>query len=230
MTRIFTIILLLTLVSCRKEIEPKVPYFKFDIIGQELLSGLNLNDTLKFEGSNGSSRHYSIFKMEPVKQDVQDCSWNLGTCVTYYHFDFLRIYFIRTDTIPPPPNSPLTASLTKQMQLPLNVDKKNLPKDIQAKVIIYGGLVDFNALPQTGPGRSSPSITFPDYYQTFNFTSYSNSVRTYTEVSIIKSGNNSVYVDPINGTNYTVNEVWFDKKYGLVFFKDVFGNSWSRIN
>ena len=220
----------MTLFSCRKNIEPKEPYFKFDSVGEELLSGLNFNDTLKFAGSNGSFRNYRIFKIEPVKQTVQDCSWNVGTCVTYYYFDFLRIYFIRTDTIPPPPNSPLTASLTKQMQLPLNVDKKNIPKDVQAKALVYGGLVDFNAVPTSGPGWSAPYITYPDYYQPFNFTTYSNSVRTYTEVAIIKSGNNSVNVDPISGRTYTVNEIWFDKKYGLVFFKDVFGNSWSRTN
>lgn len=116
------------------------------------------------------------------------------------------------------------------MQLPLDVDKKNIPKDVQAKAHVFGGFVDFNAFPSPGPVWTSPYITYPDFYQPLSLTTYSNAVRTYTEVVIIKSGNNSVYVDPLYGTQYTVNEVWFDKKYGVVFFKDVFGNSWSRTN
>jgi hypothetical protein len=230
MIRLYSIFILLTLVACRKNIEPKEPYFKFDRMGEQLLSGINLNDTIKFAGSNGSNRQYRVFKIEPVKQTVQDCSWNTGYCITYYYYDFLKIYFIRTDTIPPSPNSPLTASLTKQMQLPLDIDKKKIPKDVQAKAHVFGGLVDFNAKPAPEPVWISPYIIYPDFYQPITLTTYTNAVRTYTEVVIIKSGNNSVYVDPLNGTQYTVNEVWFDKKYGMVFFKDVFGNSWSRTN
>ena len=230
MSRIYTIIIILTLVACRKNIEQKEPYFKFDSVGEQLLSGIKLNDTIKFAGSNGSNRQYKVIRIEPLKQTVEDCSWNFGTCVTYYYFDFLKIYFIRTDTIPPPPNSPLTASLTKQMQLPLNIDKKNIPKDVQAKAHVFGLLVDFNAIPAPGPVWTSPYITYPDFYQPVTFTTYSNAVRTFSEVVIIKSGNNSVYIVPLYGSQYTVNEVWFDKKYGVVFFKDVFGNSWSRTN
>ncbi|MEO5946686.1 MAG: hypothetical protein ABIP79_07690 [Chitinophagaceae bacterium] len=201
MSRIYLIIIILTVVSCRKDIEPTELYFKFDIVGEQLLSEIKLHDTLKFAGSNGSNREYRVFKIEPVKQSVQDCSWNFGTCVTYYYFDFLKIYFKRTDTIPPPPNSPLTASLTKQMQLPFNVDKKNIPKGVQAKALVYGGLVDFNAIPSPGPVWTAPYITYPDYYQPLNFISYSNVVRTYSEVVVIKSGNNSVYFDPLYGSH-----------------------------
>ncbi len=46
----------MTLVACRKDIEPREPYFKFDTIGEQLLSGLKVNDTLQFVGSNGSIR------------------------------------------------------------------------------------------------------------------------------------------------------------------------------
>ena len=72
------------------------------------------------------------------------------------------------------------------MQLPLNVDKKKIPKDVQVKALVYCGLVNFNAIPPSGAVWSSPYISFPDYYQPFNFTIYSYSVRTYTEVTIIK--------------------------------------------
>ena len=230
MIRFYLIIILLILVSCRKDNEPIEPYFKFDSVGEQLLSGIKLNDTLKFAGSNGSYRAFKVFKVEIVKQADQDCSWNFGTCVTYYHYDYLKLYFIRIDTIPPFPDRPLTASLTKQVQLPVDVDKKNIPKGIQTKTYLFGELVDFNSIPTPGPVWTFPSITYPDFYQPITFTSYSNAVRTYPEVVVIKSNNNSVYIDPHFGSRYTVNEVWFDKKFGIVFFKDVFGNSWKKLN
>ncbi len=217
--------------SCSKETVNNEPYFKFDNVGELLLSSVKVNDTIKFAGSNGSHREYRVFKVDKTKETVQECSWNFGTCVTYYYYDLFRIYYIRTDSTPSPPNSPLTYTLSKQMQLPLGVDKKNLPKDAQTKAIVYGGaFIDFNAIPAPGPVLTYPYITYPDFYQPFTLTSYSNALTTYTDVVIIKSGNNSVYVDPFSGTKYTINEVWFDKKHGFVFFKDVFGNSWSRTN
>ena len=74
MIRFYLIIITLTLISCGKDIEPKEPYFSFDAVGEHLLSGLKLNDTLKFAGSNGSNREYRVFKIEKTKQSVQDCS------------------------------------------------------------------------------------------------------------------------------------------------------------
>jgi hypothetical protein len=114
------------------------------------------------------------------------------------------------------------------MQLPLDVDKSNIPKDVKAKAFVFGGaFIDYNAIPpQVG---STPYIIFPDFYAPQALISYSNSVRTYTNVIVIKSGNNSVYTE-YNGNIYTVNEVWFDKLYGFVFFKDIYGTTWSRIN
>lgn len=228
MSRFYFVITILTLASCRKDTETPEPYFKFDSIGEQLLSGVKLNGTLKFKGSNGSYREFRVFEIQKSKQTVQECSWNFGTCKIYYHFDNLKFYFLRTDSTTLPPNSPLTYSLTLQMQLPLDVDKNNIPKDVQAKATVHGNaFIDYNAIPPQG--SFSPYIVFPDFYTPQTLTSYSNPVRTYIDVIVIKSGNNSVYKDYF-GNNYTVNEVWFDKRYGFVFFKDIFGNSWSRTN
>ena len=217
-------------VSCGKEKLPTEPYFKFDAIGEQLLSGIKLNDTIKFAGTNGSNRQYLVFKIEKVKQTVQDCSWTLGTCNIYYHHDFEKFYFQRLDTIPPFPNSPLTATMTKQMQLPSGIDKKNIPKDVQVKTHFYGFLVDFNTFPQALPAGTTTFVTYPNFYTPLNYFTYSNTTRTFSEVVKLTSGNTSVFVDPTSGSRYTVNEVWFDKKFGVVFFKDVFANSWSRTN
>jgi len=230
MNRLYLIIIILSLVSCRKAIEPKVPYFKFDSVGEQLLSGLKLNDTLKFSGSNGTHQEYRVFKIEKLKQTVQDCSWNFGTCVTYYHYDFLKIYFTRTDSLPPP-ISPLTYSMILQMQLPNGIDEKNIPKDVKAKALVWGNaFIGYNKIPTQSNTWISPYIDYPDFYSSLQTTTYSNSSRAYNEVLIIKSGNNTVYIDTLYGFQSTINEVWFDKKYGFVFFKDVFGNSWSRTN
>jgi hypothetical protein len=114
------------------------------------------------------------------------------------------------------------------MQLGKDIDKEKVPKDAQSKATVHGNaFIDYNAIPPQG--SFSPYIVFPEFYTPHTLTTYSNTIRTYTDVIVIKSANNNVFVDYF-GTIYTVNEVWFDKKFGFVFFKDVFGNTWSRTN
>lgn len=222
-------ILILLLAACGKDIEPTTPYLVFDEQANQLLSEVKINDTLSFRGTNGTRRTYKVLRREQTKEVVQDCTWNTGGCTVYYYYDVLTIYFLRTDSVPPAPNPPLVYTLKMQMQLPPGTNKKNIPKDVKGRAVVYGNaFIDFNALP-TPPGYSG-YITYPDYYQPLNTTTFSNTVRSYSDVVILTSGNNSVWVDPIYGFNYTINEVWFDKKYGFVYFKDVFGNSWSRTN
>ncbi len=231
MTRLLIIAFLLTLLSCSKETVNNEPYFSFDNIGLTLLSEMKVNDTLKFVGTNNTRQEYRIYKIEKTKETVQDCNWNTGACRIYYYFDKIQFYFIRTDSISIPPNSPLTYTLNLQMQIPITVDKQNIPKDTKAKASIFGNsFINFNAIPLNSPTYTSPYISYPDFYTTIPMTTFTNSIRTYNEVIILNSGNNSPYINPTNSYISTINEVWFDKKYGFVFFKDVFGNSWRRIN
>jgi hypothetical protein len=171
MHRLYFTLLVFTFFSCSKDKASHEPYFKFDQVGNLLFSEIKVNDTIKFAGSNGSTRMYNVFKIENSKETVQDCSWNFGTCVTYYHYDLSRIYFLRTDTIPLPPNSPMTSSISKQMQIPLHLDKKNLPEGVKARTVVYGGYVDFNAVP--------PKEFYPDFMITtsvYVFTEFENVV------------------------------------------------------
>ena len=231
MTRLLTILFLLTLLSCSKETINKEPYFQFDNIGLELLSELKLNDTLKFIGTNNTRQEYKIYKIEKIKEVDQDCSWNTGACKIYYYYDKVHYYFIRTDSVATPPNGPLTYSLISQMELPYNIDKKNIPVGTKAKASLFGNaFIGYNAIPANSQSWTAPYITYPDFYISQTTVSYVNSVKTFNNVLIINSGNNSPYTDPLYGYISTVNEVWFDKKYGFVFFKDVFGNSWRRTN
>ena len=231
MNRILIIIFLLTLLSCKKEITDSEPYFSFDNIGLSLLSEVKINDTLKFVGSNNTLQNYRVYKIEKTKETVQDCSWNTGACKIYYYIDKVQFYFIRIDSVPTPPNAPSTYSLILQMQLPNNIDKNNIPKDVQARALIFGNaFINYNKIPVNSPTYISPYINYPDFYTTISFTTFTNSLKTYNDVIVLKSGNNSPYITPIYGSISTVNEVWFDKKFGFVFFKDIYGNTWSKTN
>jgi len=231
MKRLFYFLFFLTLLSCNKERVESKPYFAFDEVGRKLLSELKLNDTLKFIGTNNNIQNYRIFKIDKTKEIVEDCGFTTGTCKTYYYFDKVRFHFLRTDSIPFSPSSPLTYTFTLQMQIPTNVDKENIPNDVKAKALIFGNaFIGYNAIPGNSPTYISPYINYPDFYSTNPIITYVNAVKTYDEVVVIKSGNNSAYVDPLYGFVYTINEVWFDKKYGFVLFKDVYGNEWKKIN
>lgn len=231
MNRILILLFLLTLISCKKEKIDSEPYFKLDNIGLSLLSGIKINDTLNFVGSNNTRQTYMVYKIEKSKETVQDCSFTTGYCKIYYHFEKVKFGFTRIDSVPLPPSAPLTYSLTVQMQLPVNFDNNNIPKDVQPEAFILGNaFINYNAIPLNSPSYTSPYIIYPDFYSTISTKTYTNSSKAYNEVIVIKSGNNLPYVNPVYGFVSTANEVWFDKKYGFVFFKDVFGNTWSKTN
>lgn len=229
MKHLLVIIVLFCLASCKKDAVDSVPYFTFDELGKSLLSEVHLNDTIKFAGSNGRQRKYKVSLIERKKEVVQDCSWNTGSCRVYYYYDHMIYDFSRVDSIGPIPGYPVYL-LNVQMQLPRGIVNQQIPKNVQATAVLYGGsFIDFNSSPLQGPGPYG-WINFPDFYQPLSAVTFSNSVRSYINVVVIKSGKNAVVTDPNNGAIYTVNEVWFDKIYGIVFFKDVLGNSWSRTN
>ena len=231
MKNCFYFFLFLTLYSCNKEKVDSKPYFAFDEVGEKLLSELKLNDTLKFVGTNNNIQNYRIFKIDKTKEIVEDCGFTTGTCKTYYYFDKVEFHFNRIDSVASLPNSPLTYTFTLQMQIPPNVDKENIPTDVKGKASIFGNaFIGYNKIPSDTPTYISPYINYPDFYTTNPTITYLNAVRTYIEVIVIKSGNNSPYVNPSYGYVSTINEVWFDKKYGFVLFKDIYGNEWKKIN
>ncbi len=213
----------------RKKIK-YIPYYSYDDIGKLLLSELHLNDTLRFKNSNGKIREYLICKIVKRKEDVTNCDWYGKSCETYYYYDHVIFSFLRIDNISIGPDSLVEYStLDMQMQLPIGIDKTNIADDVKAKTVLFGRtFVDYNIIPQTP--FSVGYINFPDFYAPLNLTVFTNNVRKYEDVIVIESGNNNVYTDPYSGNNYTINEIWFDRKYGIVSFKDVNNNIWNRIN
>lgn len=204
--------------SCYKEKVKSVPYFQLDEVSKQWFSEIKIGDTLQFEGSNGSVRTFRMSDTIKSKHEQGDCSWNLGTCVVYYEYDYLVIIFDRIDTVFAPGNM----SFSIKMAVPDSIYRyQGVPENTKAKATIIGYLKGYNGYPG--------SFKFPDLYAAIPFTQYSNSIRTYSEVEILTSLNPTAWLD-YRGYLNTINEVWVDKKFGLVFFKDVYGISWRRVN
>jgi hypothetical protein len=230
MKLLFKVSFILLFCACTKKEVKYIPYYSFDETGQSLLSELHVNDTLKFKKASGQIRTYVVYKIEKRKEDVTDCDWYGKSCETFYYYDHLIFNFLRTDNLSIVPDSLIEYTrLDMQMQLPQGTDKENLTADIQAKVVLYGkSFVDYDIIPSTP--YATGYINFPDFYSALSTITYSNSVRNYEDVVVLNSGNNQIYTDPYSGLNYTIHEIWFDKKYGIVSFKDVYNNIWNRIN
>ncbi len=214
-----TLIILVCLIffSCKKEVEVvnNPPYFTFDKAAREWFSDLKVHDTLKFLSNFGNVRIYEVNAIDTSKVVISgDCGTIIGACRIYYRYDQKRIYFHRIDSF----SSPTYIQIA--MYPPDSLDYKNLPKDVVAKTKIYGYFDDYN-------GQILP---FPDIYKNVSFSTFANSVRTYNEVIKFKSNNpNSYYHDGWN-RYYNINEVWYDRKYGFVYFKDIYGQVWTRQN
>lgn len=214
---------------CNKKEPYQFPHYSFDEKAKEWLTKINLNDSLVFTGPNQSKRIYKVNNIERTTHSrVQDRGWLFSPGRTYFSYESLRIFFIRTDSIISPGWSASDFNISISMYLPDNVDYTQIPL-IATPVAVIGGTFDgYNLLPES-PYQST-YLNFPNIYEPYILFSYSNSLRSYNEVIKMFSGNNSVFVNLTTNVTYTVNEVWFDKKFGFVFFKDIYGNTWSRIN
>lgn len=222
MKHLLLIIILLTLYSCSKQDLYTRPYFTFDNTAKEWFSDLKVNDTLKFLSNIGNNRTYRVSKIETTKQHVQDCHYTTGNCTIYFDYDEKIIYFDRIDSISSP------TKIKFYMFPPDSVDYINLPSNVTAKVKIFGDFDDYNG--QLIANGDRILLKFPDVYQPVTFSTFTAVTKTYTEVVKFNSGNPNTYYHNGWNRNYNVNEVWYDRKFGFVYFKDIFGQAWVRQN
>lgn len=214
------ILLCLIFISCKKEEVNEPPYFTFDNTAREWFSDLKVHDTLKFLSNFGNVRIYEVNAIELSKVTVSDCAPIIGGCTVYYRYDQKFISFNRIDSF----SSPTDIKIA--MYPPGSLDYKNLPKGVVAKARIFGDFDDYNG--QLLPNGDRILLKFPDIYQDVSFSTFTDVGRTYNEVTKFKSNNpNSYYHDGWN-RNYNINEVWYDRKYGFVYFKDIYGQEWTR--
>jgi len=216
------IVTLLTLYACTKQNLNTRPYFSFDNTAKQWFSDLQVNDTIRFLSNLGNSRTYRVSSIETTKQHIQDCNWTTGNCTIYFDYDERVIYFDRVDSFSSP------TKITIYMSPPDGVDYKNLPPNTTAKVRIMGDFDDYNGQPL--PDGDRILLTFPDVNLPVSFSTFVGATNTYNEVLKFNSNNPDTYYHSGWDRNYNINEVWYDRKYGFVYFKDIFGQSWVRQN
>ncbi len=111
---------------------------------------------------------------------------------------------------------------------PDSLDYKNLPSNVIAKAKIFGDFDDYNG--QLLPNGDRILLKFPDVYQPVAFSTFVGATKTYNEVIRFISNNSNTYYHTGWNRNYNVNEVWYDRKFGFVYFKDIYGQAWVRQN
>ena len=219
-----TLIILICLIffSCKKEDVYNPPYFTFDNTARQWFSDLKVHDTLKFLSNFGNVRIYEVNAIETSKVVVSgNCGTIIGACTVYYRYDQKFISFNRIDSFSSP------TDITIAMYPPDSLDYKNLPKGVVAKARIFGYFDDYNG--QLLPNGDRIFLKFPDIYQNIQFETFAAPTKTYNEVIKFKSNNPDTYhLDAWH--SYNIDEVWYDRKFGFVYFKDIYGQEWTRQN
>jgi hypothetical protein len=214
MKRILIILMWLIIFSCKKEGVNNPPYFSFDNTAREWFSDLKVHDTLKFLSNLGSVRIYEVNAIESSKVVISDCGPVLGGCTVYYRYDEKLISFNRIDSF----SSPTDIKIS--MYPPDSLDYKNLPKGVNATARIFGAFDDYNR----------QILPFPDIYKNVSLSTFTTAIKTYNEVVKFNSNNSNTYYHMGWNRNYDINEVWYDRKFGFVYFKDIHGQEWIRQN
>lgn len=222
MKQALIILVCLIFFSCKKEDVNNPPYFTFDNTAREWFSDLKIHDTLKFLSNLGNVRVYEVNAIETSKVVISgNCGTIFGGCTVYYRYDQKFISFNRIDSF----SSPTDIKIA--MYPPDSLDYKNLPKNVTAKARIYGDFDDYNGQPL--PNGDRIFLKFPDIYQSIQFETFAAPTKTYNEVIKFKSNNSDTYhLDAWH--SYNTNEVWYDRKFGFVYFKDIYGQEWTRQN
>jgi hypothetical protein len=214
--------------SCIKQNDIKYPHFSFDKTAKEWFTEIRLNDSVVFLGSNQTQR---VYKVVDIKNTVIDIS-SFGNWIfnlpgrTYFTTENLSIVFQRMDSIPIIDRA-ISFSVGIVMWVPDGVDYTQQPLNVIPVAKVSGSFEGYNRIPIS---QTSSYIQFPNLYDPHQLYSFNNSIRSYNQVLKLFSDNNSTYINPITQEVNTINEVWFDKKFGFVYFKDIYGNSWSKLN
>lgn len=223
MKRPLIILLCLIIFSCKKEDVNNPPYFAFDNTARKWFSDLKAHDTLKFLSNLGNVRIYEVNAIETSKVVISgNCGTIIGGCTVYYRYDEKLISFNRIDSF----SSPTDIKIS--MYPPDSLDYKNLPKGVIAKAIIFGEFDDYNG--EVLPNDDRILLKFPDIYQNVSFSTFTTATKTYNEVIKFNSNNTNTYYHTGWNRNYNINEVWYDRKFGFVYFKDIYGQEWTRQN
>ena len=204
----------LIFVSCKKESAYYQPYFTFDNIARKWFSGMKVHDTLRFLSNTGNVRIYEVNAIQNTKESVSGGCSVIGSCAVYYYYDKKFISFNRIDSFSTPTDIEIS------MQIPDSVDYTRLTKSVFAKTEIYGAFDDYNG----------QVLLFPDVYQNVSFSTFSNTIKTYNEILKFKSGIDTAFYNTGWNRKYTINEVWYDRTFGFVYFKDIYGQEWKRQN
>ena len=213
----------LIIFSCKKEDINKPPYFSFDNTATEWFSDLKVHDTLKFLSNLGNARIYEVNAIETSKVVISgNCGTISSICTVFYRYDEKTISFNRIDSF----SSPTDIKIS--MYIPDSLDYKHLPKNVVAKAKLFGEFDDYNG--QVLPNGDRILLSFPDVYQNIQFETFAAPSRTYKEVIKFKSNNPNTYYHTGWNRNYNINEVWYDRKFGFVYFKDIYGQEWTRQN
>ncbi|NML20734.1 hypothetical protein HHL16_07605 [Pseudoflavitalea sp. G-6-1-2] len=235
--RLFPIasLLLIAAVSCSKPGTPEMSgdtLFSLDAKTKTWLLPVKLNDTWTFSSDKGNTRVYTVqHKTNYNTPDVQ--SMPEGAAKSFYRSEYETILLERTD-------AGRSSAYTEAIEM-LFFAAPAHPMD------------SFNVIEPIRkgyPGRGYMKVTFFDYNGGVNsnilpaynmeklpaFSTFNSGTRNYTSVLKCASGYDKEVVLPVSsgGTiiqqKRAVNEVWYDKQFGIVYFADVHGEKWTRSN
>jgi hypothetical protein len=216
------IVTFLSFSSCIKQDLTNTPYFSFDNTAKQWFSDLKVNDTLKFKSNLGNLRTYRVSEIATTKQQARNCNFTTGSCKIYFDYDERVIYFDRIDSFSSP------TKIRFYMFPSDTLDFKNLPPNAIPKIKIFGDFDDYNGEPL--PNGDRILLKFTDVYQSIVFVTFTGVTKPYNEVIKFNSNNPNTYYHTGWNRNYNINEVWYDRKFGFVYFKDIYGQSWVRQN
>ncbi len=227
MKYIVIVLMLLFSVSCKDDSTGLCPYLEFNKEAETWFSQITAGQNIRFSNVKGQERNYKVVKITLEKKILEyEYNWLFGHKTEYYYYDrkFMLFQKVEIDGKETAESNMFGFSIT--MEPPTNVRKDDVGLFTSGQPNVEGSFLGYNG----------GNLDFTKFKDNNKIEKIVINQRQFNEVLKFKSNSElPTFRDIIMpGINLklanTINEVWVDKQLGFIYFKDISGEEWSRVN
>jgi hypothetical protein len=221
------VLMLFLIISCKEESTGLCPYLEFNKEAKTWFTQITAGQNIRFSNKKGQEKNYKVVDVTLEKKILESSNdWLFGKTQEYYYYDrkFILFQKVEVEGKETPQTNSFGISIT--MRPPSKIRKEKVGLFTSGKADVQGSFLGYN----------SWGLDFTIFKDKSKIEKFETNQRMYKEVVKFKSNSDKPTFREIimPGINFklsnTINEVWVDKQYGFIYFKDISGEEWTRVN
>jgi hypothetical protein len=212
--------------SCIDDSTGLCPYLEFNKEAKTWFTQISEGQNIKFTNKKGEEKNYKVIKITLKKELLEsNNNWLFRGTTEYYYYDRKFITFQKVNLEGKETLQTNTFGLSITMGPPSKVPKSKVGLFTTGVPYVEGTILGYN----------SNWMDYSYFKDKSKIEKVDTNLKLYTEVVKFKSNSDITTFRNIimPGLNLKlpniINEVWIDKKYGFIYFKEIDGVEWTRV-